>query len=69
MTAWECYRRMAWTSDRDECEAACGRTMGPDAYIEGALGHYCSPACRDESEDFPATDDRAAERRQMGIID
>ena len=50
LSDWECYRSMSWTTDNDECENACGRVMGPDAYVEGARGHYCSHECRDESE-------------------
>lgn len=67
MTAYESYRTMSWTSDSDECEADCGVIMGEGRYVEGDLGHYCSEDCRDECESDSFPDERAAERRQMGI--
>lgn len=68
-TPWQAYRTMSWTSDNDECEQACGKTMGPEAYVEGELGHYCSRKCRDEAESggLSDVDERAWERRQMGL--
>jgi len=50
MTDYQRYRAMPWTSDADECEAACGVTMCETHYVEGVLGHYCSEACRNVEE-------------------
>lgn len=55
-TAYQLYRRMPWTTDHDECEAACGRVMAEGRYVEGRFGNYCSAACRDESR--PSEDRR-----------
>lgn len=52
MTPWQCYRSMSWTSDNDECENACGKILGPDSYVEGNLGHYCSEECLSEMESW-----------------
>lgn len=64
------YRAMGWTSDEDECEEACGRLMSATSYVEGRLGHYCSRRCRDAAERGGYSDDeeRAEERRQMGLV-
>lgn len=69
-SAYECYRSMPWTTDRDPCEADCGTVMGEGRYAEGRYGHYCSERCRAEVESGGPTDDedRYVERRQMGAV-
>lgn len=64
---WNAYLSMSWTSEDDECEAACGVVMGPDRYVEGHLGHYCSTKCRNDSESGGYVDDQRWEARQMGL--
>ncbi len=49
-TSWQCYLKLSWTTDRDECEGACGATMSESHYVEGRYGHYCSVRCRDDAE-------------------
>lgn len=67
LTGWQAYRKMTWTSDADECEAACGKIMAEGFYKEGSFGHYCSCTCRDVCESGPDVDYRSDERKQMGI--
>lgn len=67
MTAYQAYRTMKWTKATDTCEEGCGATLAEGACVEGRLGHYCSAACRASAEDLTDFDERAAERRQMGI--
>lgn len=72
MTEYQSYRTMSWTTDRDECEAGCGTLMAEGRYVEGRWGHYCSSACRLDSESAGSTADEAQrrhERRQMGLTD
>lgn len=69
MTGYQSYRTMKWTSDSDECENACGKTMCEGHYVEGRFGHYCSDECLEDAEYSDTfVNERAAERRQMGLI-
>jgi hypothetical protein len=67
MTAYQAYRTMKWTKATDSCEEGCGATLAEGTYVEGRLGHYCSAACRAAAEAGGDTDERGAERRQMGV--
>lgn len=67
MTAYQAYRTMKWTSDKDGCEE-CDRVMGEGRFVEGRLGHYCSKKCLIEAESGSDHDERGSERSQMGLV-
>ncbi len=67
MTAYQAYRSMSWTSDADTCDD-CSTVLKEGAYKEGRIGHYCSKKCRARAEAGENSDERASERRQMGIV-
>lgn len=69
MTAYQAYRTMKWTTDQDLCEGCGTIVLSEGNYVEGRFGHYCSDACCRWSEDdgISDADERASERRQMGI--
>lgn len=67
MSDYQTYRKLNWTTDHDDCENYCGKTLSEGRYIAGGLGHYCSAECMQEVEGGPDFDFRVDERKQMGI--